>query len=526
MSDNVVRLAPGNLGVLGSLIKDDTVICFGQIPMRLDSRFNTVIAGEARSRIAFFGTHPHRLFVLEGEMSMNGVASGPTRPSKALSVSFDHAGRATAMEVGTIPPITRPESYRTSPPLSMVSSHGLHASFGDIGGGRWGCARVLIAPVQWQWHSNHGFAASIIGKDRMNPEINVNATEKGSSVEQYFEFNPLTTPPTSRVVAIKDQNLNHGFGPSMANDGLIRIVSVVGRTPQLVFNKVEHRQPSAARPPQWEKLESRLRSDEMILSEVSRGLHWIATNPLHFPASIDERFAQTAFSWVDRMIAQLNPATHDWRIHSAMARSPGLGSAAFHMLTTASNATDASPAYRAFQTKTECNCSPMSPKCGNPFCSFRSSRTDVLHGTDPLLAEFQKVLIPFQVPANATTMAQMDMMTQQANEARAKIAARWSFQQSHKTKISKRMQETGESYDEATDFLIQNVGAAKSTASKSTASKSVASSAASVLPAAPVLPASSALPAAAAPLRRSSRHKENGGSKSKSKSKSKRHRRS
>ena len=408
---NVVKIMCPELGCLKTNF-DGVQHLFGQIPLHISSSGTSIsINGESHSRIIMFDVKPladesvalRRLFVLEGNISMDGVRSEPTHPSKALSAQFDDAGNVVSIEFGNIEPIV----CGRQPKVDIVSSHGFHASFDDSSHK---CDRVLMAPIKW----NRG-DPTVVGKDRKGNRLRIwpRASLDDLFTQRYFEF--LPSIPLIRVVAIKNESVMMGFTETRANDGFMRMVTTSGA-------ETEDVQRDARPPPScaFEELRKQLHSDERSLRNMSEGLRWLENNPLKFPKGereIDERFARSALMWVDRLATQFNPITHAW-VASKKTSAPSLGAAAFNRLTTASSVLDAlTPEYMAFKEQNECNCSPLSSKCGNPFCSFKSSRA---------------VLIPFTPPPNATTIAQLDTM-------RREIADRMAQDEKRATDEVKRM---------------------------------------------------------------------------------------
>ena len=112
--------------------------------------------------------------------------------------------------------------------------------------------------------------------------------------------------------------------------------------------------------------------------------------------------------WVDRVFAQFNTRTHAWVFGKCLdgTSAPSLGAAAFNRLTAASSVLDAMrPAQMALKKQNGCNCSPLSSKCRNPFCSVKPSRA--------LLTSFP----------NSTTVEELDTMRREIADRLAQEAA-------------------------------------------------------------------------------------------------------
>jgi hypothetical protein len=332
-----------------------------------------------------------RLFVLDGNISMEGVKPEPTHPSRALSAQFDDTGHVVSIEFGNIEPIVcgRPQK------VDIVSPHGFHASF-DAASHK--CDRVLMGPIKW----NRG-DPMVVGKDKEGYRLQIRGSDSPEDlvIQRYFEFLPRI--PLGRVVVIKNQyaTMGHGF---KANDGFMRIVHTSGYEP-------EELQRDAIPPPSvaFEELRKQLRSGLRNMSEVCVWESWIERNPLRCrEREINERFARTALMWVDRVFAQFNTRTHAWVFGKCLdgTSAPSLGAAAFNRLTAASSVLDAMrPAQMALKKQNGCNCSPLSSKCRNPFCSVKPSRA--------LLTSFP----------NSTTVEELDTMRREIADRLAQEAA-------------------------------------------------------------------------------------------------------
>ena len=401
MSYNVVKLVPRELGCLKTNF-DDVQHLFGQIPLYISRSGTSIgIEGESHSRIIMFNVDKladesvvlHRLFALDGTISMDGVKSEPTHPSRALSAQFDDTGHVVSIEFGNIEPI----GCGRQPKVDIVSSHGFHASFDAVSHK---CDRVLMGPIKW----NRG-DPMVVGKDRDLRNLRIKGSERSEDlvIQRYFEFLPHI--PIGRVVAIKNEHTTAEF--NNANDGFMRIVYTSGYEP-------EELQRNARPPPSVavDELRKQLRSGMMSLenmSEVCVWESWIEKNPLRCRESeINERFARTALMWVDRVFAQFNTRTHAWVFGKCLdgTSAPSLGAAAFNRLTAASSVLDAMrPAQMALKKQNGCNCSPLSSKCRNPFCSVKPSRA--------LLTSFP----------NSTTVEELDTMRREIADRLAQEAA-------------------------------------------------------------------------------------------------------
>ena len=271
MSHNVVKLVHHELGCLKTNF-DDVQHLFGQIPLHISSSGTIVIEGESHSRIIMFEGKAlaaesvvlRRLFVLDGNISMDGVKSEPTHPSRALSAQFDDTGHVVSIEFGNIEPL----GCGRQPKVDIVSSHGFHASFDAVSHK---CDRVLMGPIKW----NRG-DPTVVGKDRDLRNLRIKGSERSDDlvIQRYFEFLPHI--PIGRVVAIKNEHTTAEF--NNANDGFMRIVYTSGYEP-------EELQRNARPPPSVavDELRKQLRSDMMSLenmADVSVWESWIENNPL------------------------------------------------------------------------------------------------------------------------------------------------------------------------------------------------------------------------------------------------------
>jgi hypothetical protein len=391
MSYNVVKIKYTDLGCLKTNF-DGVQNLFGQIPLQVSSSGTSIgIEGESHSRVIMFKVDKladesvvlRHLFVLDGNISMEGVKSEPTHPSRALSAQFDDTGHVVSIEFGNIEPIVCGRLQQ----VDIVSSHGFHASF-DAASHKYKCDRVLMGPIKW----NRG-DPMVVGKDKEGYSLQIRGSDSREDlvIQRYFEFLPRI--PLGRVVAIKNQYATPGHG-HRADDGFMRIVHTSG------YEREEIQ--SNARPPPsvaYEELIKQLHLDMMSLgnmSEVCVWESWIERNPLRCrEREINERFARTALMWVDRVFAQFNTRTHAWVFGKCLdgTSAPSLGAAVFNRLTAASSVLDAMrPAHMELKKQNGCSCSPLSSNCRNPFCSFKPSRA--------LLTSFP----------NATTIAQLDTM--------------------------------------------------------------------------------------------------------------------
>ena len=417
MSHNVVKLVPHELGCLKTNF-DDVQHLFGQIPLHISSSGTIGIEGESHSRIIMFEGKAlaaesvvlRRLFVLDGNISMDGVKSEPTHPSRALSAQFDDTGHVVSIEFGNIEPI----GCGRQPKVDIVSSHGFHASFDAVSHK---CDRVLMGPIKW----NRG-DPTVVGKDRDLRNLRIKGSERSDDlvIQRYFEFLPHI--PIGRVVAIKNEHTTAEF--NNANDGFMRIVYTSGYEP-------EELQRNARPPPSVavDELRKQLRSGMMSLenmSEVCVWESWIEKNPLRCrEREINERFARTALMWVDRVFAQFNTRTHAWVFGKCLdgTSAPSLGAAAFNRLTAASCVLDAMrPAQMALKKQNGCNCSPLSSKCRNPFCSVKPSRA--------LLTSFPK----------STTVEELDTMRREIADRLAqdkkRVEAQWAAMRAFERRLT------------------------------------------------------------------------------------------
>jgi hypothetical protein len=377
MSYNVVKIKYTDLGCLKTNF-DGVQHLFGQIPLQVSSSGTSIgIEGESHSRVIMFKVDKladesvvlRHLFVLDGNISMEGVKSEPTHPSRALSAQFDDTGHVVSIEFGNIEPIVCGRLQQ----VDIVSSHGFHASF-DAASHK--CDRVLMGPIKW----NRG-DPMVVGKDKEGYSLQIWGSDSREDlvIQRYFEFLPRI--PLRRVVAIKNQYATPGHGHE-ANDGFMRSV-VHHTTSEDNVYKSEELQRDARPPPSvaYEELIKQLHSDMTSLgnmSEVCVWESWIERNPLRCrEREINERFARTALMWVDRVFAQFNTRTHAWVFGKCLdgTSAPSLGATVFNRLTAASSALDPMrPAQMELKKQNGCSCSPLSSNCRNPFCSFKPSR--------------------------------------------------------------------------------------------------------------------------------------------------------